>query len=199
MRQEGISTSPGRGGMWRQLFRLPRLAMAVVVMAVAVAVVAVVAGSAQAQTTTTLELAYDSDTVAVPGKLHPTKTNSGIPIADDDSRAYFRVTASGGGSLFSRTSGVVARFEYSYANGFGSPTSSDRGLIGRFGPPWDLSEVIAMANAGPPSYAKTTGPLTIELVEMEGEPYTVGTNNSLCIVLHDLSGNITGDNCVGGS
>ena len=70
MRQEGIGTSPGRGGMWHRLFRLPRLAVAAVVLAVAVAVVAVVAGSAQAQTTTTLQLAYNDngDTIAVPGK-----------------------------------------------------------------------------------------------------------------------------------
>ena len=56
-----------------------------------------------------------------------------------------------------------------------------------------------MANAGPPTYAKTTGPLTITLVEKDGEPYTVGTNHSLCIVLHDLNGNVTGDNCQSGS
>ena len=202
MRQESINTSTGGGaGFRRRLFRLPHLAVTAVVLAVAVAVVAaVVAGSAQAQTTTTLQLAYDSDTVAVPGKLHPTKTNSGIPIADDDSRAYFRITASGGGSLFrGELNGVTARTEYSYANGFGSPTSADWGLIGKFGPPWSLSEVIAMANAGPPTYAKTTGPLTITLVEKEGQSYTVGTNNSLCIVLHDLSGNVTGDDCTPGS
>ncbi len=188
--------------MWHRLFRLPRLAVAVVVMAVAVAVVAVVAGSAQAQTTTTLQLAYhtNGDTIAVPGKLHPTATLNGIPIAHDDSNAYFRVTASGGGSLFGRNSdGVVAGFEYSYANGFGSPSSGERGLIGRFGPPWNLSTVIDRANAGPPTYAKTTGPLTIELVEKDGQPYTVGTNHSICIVLHDLNGNVTGDNCQSGS
>ena len=143
---------------------------------VAVAVVAVVAGSAQAQTTTTLSLAYhtNGDTIAVPGKLHPTETLAGpdgteYPVAHDDSKAYFRVTASGGGSLFSGDSdGVIASFEYSYANGFGSPTSEERGLIGRFGPPWNLSTVIGMANAGAPTYAKTTGPLTIELVEKDG-------------------------------
>ncbi len=208
MKQEGISTPTGGGeGFRRRLFRLPRLALAVVVLAVAVAVVAVVAGSAQAQTTTTLQLAYhtNGDTIAVPGKLHPTETLAGpdgteYPVAHDDSKAYFRVTASGGGNLFSRNSdGVVAGFEYSYANGFGNPTSGERSLIGKFGPPWSLSTIIMMANAGPPTFAKTTGPLTITLVEKDGEPYTVGTNHSLCIVLHDLSGNVTGDNCQSGS
>ena len=206
MRQEGVST-PNGGGMWHRLFGLPRLAVAAVVLAVAVAVIAASAGSAQSQTTTTLQLAYhtNGDTIAVPGKLHPTETLAGpdgteYPVAHDDSKAYFRVTASGGGNLFSRNSdGVVAGFEYSYANGFGNPTSGERGLIGKFGPPWSLSTIIMMANAGPPTFAKTTGPLTITLVEKDGEPYTVGTNHSLCIVLHDLSGNVTGDNCQSGS
>ena len=204
MKQEGISTSPGGGeGFRRRLFRLPRLALAVVVLAVAVAVVAVVAGSAQAQTTTTLQLAYhtNGDTIAVPGK-RGTATVSGHKVAHDDSIAYYRVTRSGGGSLFSGDfDGVVASFEYSYANGFGSRSSSDRGLVGKFGAggQWDLEEVIMMANAGPPTFAKTTGPLTITLVEKDGEPYTVGTNHSICIVLHDLNGNVTGDNCQSGS
>ena len=187
--------------MWHRLFRLPRMAIAVVVMAVAVAVavVAVVTGPAQAQTTTTLSLAYNDngDTIAVPGKLG-TATVSGHKVAHDDSRAYFKFTRSGGGSLFSdEYDGVVASLIYSYANGFGSPSSSDRGVVN--GISWNMSEVIAMANAGPPTYAKTTGPLTITLVEKEGEPYTVGTNHSICIVLHDLNGNVTGDNCQSGS
>ena len=201
MRQEVINTSPVGGGGVRH--RLPRLAVAALVLAVAVvAVVAVVAGSAQAQTTTELSIAYhfNGDSIAVPGKLNSNITVSGFPVAHQDSLAYFRVTRSGGENLFKGDSdGVVARTEYSYANGFGSPASADRGLMGRFGPPWDLEEVIRMANAGPPTFAKTTGPLTITLVEKDGEPYTVGTNHSLCIVLHDLDGNVTGDNCTGGS
>ena len=200
MRQEGIDTSAGGGGVLGRLLRMPRLAFAVLV--VAAAVVAMVAGPAQAQTTTTLSMAYhtNGDTIAVPGKLDTSVTNHGLHPAHDDSRAYYRVTASGGGSLFSREfNGVIASFEYSYANGFGSPTRTERGLVDKFGPPWEQSEVISMANAGPPTLAKTTGPLTITLVEKEGQPYTVGTNHELCITLHDESGNVTGDNCQGGS
>ena len=56
---------------------------------------------------------------------------------------------------------------------------------------WDLSEIIGFA---------TSGPLTIELETMEGQPYTVSsTNNSICIVLHTLGGTIIGDDCTGGA
>ena len=212
MRQEGINTPTGGGAGVRN--RLPRLAMAAVFLALAVAMVAVVAGSAQAQTTTTLSilnLPEGGDNIAVPGKLHPTDTLAGpdgteYPVQHDDSNAYFIISRSGGGSLFSgQFDGVVARITFAYANGFGSPTLSDRGLLRKFsvggaGQSWSLSEVIDLANSGPPDYAETAGPLTMELVPLEGQPYTVSpTENSICIILHDLNGNVTGDDCTGGS
>ena len=215
MRQEVINTSPGGGGGFRD--RLPRLAIAVAVLALAVAMFAAFAtsaGPAQAQTTTTLSILNQpegGDNTAVPGKLHPTETLAGpdgteYPVAHDDSKAYFIISRSGGGSLFSgQFDGVVARITFAYANGFGSPTLSERGLLRKFsvggvGQSWSLSEVIGMANSGPPDYAETAGPLTMELVPLEGEPYTVSpTESSICIILHDLNGNVTGDDCTGGS
>ena len=202
MKQEGISTPTGGGeGFRRPLFRLPRLAVAAVVMAVAVAVMAVVAGSAQAQTTTTLQIFNNpDDNIAVPGKLHPTETLAGPdgtehPVAHDDSRAYYRISRSGGGSLFGQYVGVVAHINFTYAEAnSGSPSSVDTGLA-RYNSTgtaidWDLSDVIGLA---------TSGPLTIELETLEGQPYTVGTSNSICVVLHTLNGTIIGDNCTGGS
>ena len=201
MRQEGINTPTGGGAGVRN--RLPRLAMAAVFLALVVAIFAASAGSAQSQTTTELSIVYHSngDSIAVPGKLHPTDTLAGpdgteYPVAHDDSRAYFRISRSGGGSLFSQYSGVVAHINFTYAEANrGSPSSVDT-VLARHNSTgtasnWDLSEVIGLA---------TSGPLTIELETMEEQPYTLSTsNNSLCIVLHTLDGTIIGDNCMGGS
>ena len=86
------------------------------------------AGSAQSQTTTELSIVYHSngDSIAVPGKLHPTDTLEGpdgneYPVFHDDSKAYFRISRSGGGSLFSQYGGVIAHINYTYAE-------ADRGL-----------------------------------------------------------------------
>ena len=199
MRQEGINTRPGGGAGVRN--RLPRLAMAAVFLALVVAIFAASAGSAQSQTTTELSIVYHSngDTIAVPGKLHPTETLSGHPVFHDDSKAYFRIVRNGGSSLFSGSSGfrgVTVHINYTYAEANrGSPSSADTVLARTnstgAATSWNLSEIIGLA---------TSGPLTIELETMEGQPYTVSsTNNSICIVLHTLGGTIIGDDCTGGA
>ena len=201
MRQEGINTPTGGGAGVRK--RLTRLAMAAVFLALVVAMFAASAGSAQSQTTTELSIVYHSngDSITVPGKLHPTDTLAGpdgteYPVAHDDSRAYFRISRSGGGSLFSQYAGVIAHINYTYAEADRGSPSSVNTVLARHNSTgtasdWDLSEVIGLA---------TSGPLTIELETMEGQPYTLSTsNNSLCIVLHTLNGTIIGDNCTGGA
>ena len=203
MKQEGISTPTGGGeGFRRRLFRMPRLAVAAMVMAVAVAVMAVVAGSAQAQTTTTMQIFNNpDDNIAVPGKLHPTETLAGPdgtehPVAHDDSRAYYRISRSGGGSLFGQYVGVVAHINFTYAEANSGShhrvlTQASRGTTALARPSIGISRMS--------SGLATSGPLTIELETLEGQPYTVGTSNSICIVLHTLNGTIIGDNCTGGS
>ena len=201
MRQEGINTRPGGGAGVRN--RLPRLAMAAVFLALVVAIFAASAGSAQSQTTTELRILYKTgDNIAVPGKLHPTETLAGpdgteYPVFHDDSKAYFIIDRYGGSSLFSDFGGVTVHINYTYAEADrGSPSSAttvlartnSRNKGARY---WDLSEIIGLA---------TSGPLTIELETMEGQPYTVSsTNNSICIVLHTLGGTIIGDDCTGGA
>ena len=201
MRQEGINTRPGGGAGVRN--RLPRLAMAAVFLALVVAIFAASAGSAQSQTTTELRILYKTgDNIAVPGKLHPTETLAGpdgteYPVFHDDSKAYFRIDRYGGSSLFSDSRRSHSSHQLHLCGSQqGLPIECNHGSREDQQPwqgarYWDLSEIIGLA---------TSGPLTIELETMEGQPYTVSsTNNSICIVLHTLGGTIIGDDCTGGA
>ena len=141
------------------------------------------------QATTTLNIYNVTDQTAAPGRLDSDNAH------DELSYANFRITRDGGDELFDRwhnsNRGVTVELIFTYGDGTGNPTRSHRGLVGynrldlieEF--IWDLRSVI---------HSATSGPLTIELVPLEGEPYTVGTSNSICIVLYQ-GNSVLGENC----